>query len=94
MSELVTLPGFVDLHVYFREPGDNTAETIENGTQAALLGGYVQVYDMPNNPGNPTWTVARLDEKIGIARGSAYAKHCWRRRDDVLSRIRGLEKGY
>jgi dihydroorotase len=72
MAERLTLPGFVDVHVHLREPGDNTSETIANGTRAAMLGGYVMVCDMPNNPGNPTWTVGRLDEKIAIAeRGAA-----------------------
>lgn len=68
VSELVTLPGFVDVHVHLREPSpENKAETIENGTRAALLGGYVEIHDMPNTPGRPTWTVERLDEKIAIA---------------------------
>lgn len=71
-EELVTLPGFVDLHVHFREPGDNPAETIESGSLAAMMGGYALVADMPNNPGNPTWTMNALREKIEIAKGSSW----------------------
>lgn len=44
----VVAPGFVDLHVHFREPGGEDAETIESGSRAAALGGYVAVCTMPN----------------------------------------------
>lgn len=44
----VVSPGFVDLHVHFREPGREEAETIESGSKAAALGGYVAVCPMPN----------------------------------------------
>ncbi len=47
----VVAPGFVDLHVHFREPGGEDAETIESGSRAAALGGYTAVCPMPNtNP--------------------------------------------
>lgn len=62
----ITIPGAVDLHVHFREPGDNKAETIASGSMAALMGGYSLVCDMPNNPGNPTWTFERLNKKQSI----------------------------
>ncbi len=42
------LPGFVDLHVHLRQPGNEAAETIETGTRAAALGGYTAVVAMPN----------------------------------------------
>ncbi len=41
-------PGFVDLHTHLREPGRESAETIETGTRAAVLGGYTAVVAMPN----------------------------------------------
>lgn len=44
----VLTPGFVDLHVHLREPGDEDAETIETGARAAALGGYTAVVAMPN----------------------------------------------
>ena len=44
----VVTPGFVDLHVHLREPGDEDAETIETGARAAALGGYTAVIAMPN----------------------------------------------
>jgi len=42
------LPGFVDLHVHFREPGFSPKETILTGSRAALKGGYIAVVTMPN----------------------------------------------
>jgi len=41
-------PGFVDIHVHFREPGFEDKETIESGCQAALAGGFTKVCCMPN----------------------------------------------
>ncbi|RRD94764.1 dihydroorotase [Clostridiales bacterium COT073_COT-073] len=44
-------PGFVDLHVHFREPGFEYKETIFSGSRAAAKGGYTTVLAMPNtNP--------------------------------------------
>lgn len=42
------MPGFVDLHVHLRQPGNEAAETIESGSRAAALGGYTAVVAMPN----------------------------------------------
>jgi len=42
------LPGFVDLHVHFREPGREDKETVETGSRAAVRGGFVAVCPMPN----------------------------------------------
>lgn len=41
-------PGFVDIHVHFREPGNEVAETLESGAKAALAGGFTKVCTMPN----------------------------------------------
>ncbi len=47
-SGCVVSPGFVDLHVHLREPGNEEAETIETGSRAAALGGFTAVVAMPN----------------------------------------------
>ena len=48
---IVKLPGFLDVHVHFREPGFSYKETIATGTEAAAAGGYTDVCAMPNlNP--------------------------------------------
>ena len=45
---LHVLPGLIDPHVHFRDPGDPAVETIETGTRGAVLGGLTAVFDMPN----------------------------------------------
>lgn len=45
---LVVAPGFVDLQVHFREPGDEEAETIQTGSRGAALGGFTACVAMPN----------------------------------------------
>ena len=53
----VLTPGFVDLHVHLRHPGNTAAETIHTGTLAAAAGGFTSIVAMPNtspcadNPG-------------------------------------------
>jgi len=47
-NNTILLPGFVDLHVHFREPGFSSKETIATGSVAALRGGYIAVVTMPN----------------------------------------------
>ena len=42
------MPGFVDLHVHLRQPGNEAAETVESGSRAAALGGYTAIVAMPN----------------------------------------------
>src|SRR5258708_529812 len=45
---LVVAPGFIDMHVHLREPGQSHKETIVSGTQAAAAGGFTSVCAMPN----------------------------------------------
>jgi len=45
---LIVSPGFVDVHVHLREPGQTWKETIATGTAAAAAGGYTTVVAMPN----------------------------------------------
>ena len=42
------LPGLIDIHVHFREPGDEEEETIASGSMAAVAGGFTSVVCMPN----------------------------------------------
>jgi len=46
-DKLVT-PGLIDMHVHFREPGDEEEETIASGSGAAVAGGFTSVVCMPN----------------------------------------------
>ncbi|HXZ80910.1 MAG TPA: dihydroorotase [Terriglobales bacterium] len=45
---LIVAPGFIDLHVHLRQPGQDYKETIATGTAAAAAGGFTAVCAMPN----------------------------------------------
>jgi len=45
---LIVTPGFIDLHVHLREPGQSHKETIAYGTAAAAAGGFTSICPMPN----------------------------------------------
>ena len=45
---LIICPGFIDMHVHLREPGQEHKETIATGTAAAVAGGFTAVACMPN----------------------------------------------
>ena len=51
LTNCILLPGLIDVHVHFREPGFSYKETIRSGSRAAARGGYTWVCPMPNlNP--------------------------------------------
>jgi len=57
---LIVAPGFIDMHVHLREPGEEDKETIETGTRAAAAGGFTAVACMANtNPVNDTAAVTQ-----------------------------------
>lgn len=45
---LVVAPGFIDIHVHLRQPGQTAKETIKTGTMAAAAGGFTTIVAMPN----------------------------------------------
>ena len=66
----VVSPGFIDMHVHFREPGFEYKETIESGCQSAAAGGFTSVAVMPNtNPINDTRSVTELILSQARAKG-------------------------
>ncbi len=57
---LIVAPGFIDLHVHLREPGQEHKETIATGCTAAVAGGWTSVCPMPNtNPVNDNAAITR-----------------------------------
>ena len=64
---LVVLPGVVDAHVHFNEPGRAEWEGWEAGTRGAAAGGVTTVLEMPLNAHPPTTTAAAFDEKLAVA---------------------------
>lgn len=68
----IALPGGIDAHVHFREPGMTHKADMESESLAALLGGVTSFIDMPNtNP--PTTSAERLAQKLSIAEGRCHA---------------------
>ncbi len=68
------LPGAIDPHVHFREPGHPEKEDLESGSRAAAAGGVTAFLDMPNNIPNATNRKA-LEEKISLAGKKAVSHH-------------------
>ena len=66
------LPGAVDGHVHFRDPGAPHKEDFESGSAAAVAGGVTTVFDMPNTSPTTT-TVERLEAKREVA---TQKSHC------------------
>src|SRR5262245_21566771 len=72
-SSLIVCPGFIDMHVHLREPGQEHKETVATGTAAAVAGGFTAVACMPNtSPVNDnagvTGYILRKAAEAGLAR--------------------------
>ncbi len=64
------LPGAIDVHVHFREPGGSHKETWASGSRGAAAGGVTTVVDQPNTS-PPTVDGDAFDEKAGLAAGAS-----------------------
>lgn len=87
--EYVVLPGLIDEHVHFRQPGMEQKATIYSESRAALLGGVTSYLDMPNN--NPsTCTMELLNAKKALASKDSAANYGFYlgANDDNLEEIR------
>jgi dihydroorotase len=72
-ANAIVAPGFIDMHVHLREPGQTRKETIATGTAAAVAGGFTAVACMPNtepalDSAALVAEVARRAEAAGLAR--------------------------
>jgi dihydroorotase len=70
---LVICPGFIDMHVHLREPGQEHKETVATGTAAAVAGGFTAVACMPNttpvnDDGNVTAYILAKAAEANLAR--------------------------
>jgi dihydroorotase len=73
---LTVLPGVIDTHTHFREPGLEWKEDLESGSRAAVLGGVTAVFEMPNT--EPATTDAgALADKLARARGRIHSDHAF-----------------
>ncbi len=55
-TDMLVVPGLIDIHVHLREPGREDAETVQSGCRAAAAGGFTSVCCMPN-------TMPRIDSQ-------------------------------
>ena len=68
------LPGVIDDHVHFREPGLTEKADIDTESRAAAAGGVTSFFDMPNcNP--QTTTLEALEEKFALAREKSHVNY-------------------
>ena len=70
----MVMPGIIDSHVHFREPGLTDKATIESESRAAAAGGVTSFFDMPNTVPQTT-TLEALDEKFRIASHSSHVNY-------------------
>jgi dihydroorotase len=75
-SDLIVLPGVIDVHVHMRDPGATYKEDFRSGTAAAAAGGVTTVFDMPNNV-PPTKDVKALKLKIRAAEKRALVDYAF-----------------
>ena len=68
------LPGVIDDHVHFREPGLTEKADIESESRAAAYGGVTSYFDMPNTKPQTT-TLQTLDEKFLLGREKSHVNY-------------------
>lgn len=70
------LPGIIDSHVHFREPGLTHKEDLSTGTAAALMGGVTTVFEMPNT--EPlTLSADTLNDKLARAAAKSFCDYAF-----------------
>src|SRR5207249_10398435 len=71
------MPGVIDGHVHFNEPGRTQWEGFETGSRAAAAGGVTTVLDMPLNCVPPTLDVAALEVKRAAVLGKSVVDYAF-----------------
>lgn len=91
-SGLWLLPGMIDDHVHFREPGYTAKADIASESRAAVAGGVTSFFEMPNTR-PATLTHALLEDKYAIAARTSVANHAFYfgASNDNLDAIRALD---
>lgn len=70
------LPGVIDTQVHFREPGLEHKEDLASGSEAAVRGGVVAVFEMPNTKPN-TDSAEAIADKLARAQGRMWCDHAF-----------------
>ena len=73
-SGCFVIPGVIDDHVHFREPGLTEKADIESESRAAAAGGVTSYFDMPNTVPQTT-TIEALEEKFSIASRKSHVNY-------------------
>jgi dihydroorotase len=73
---LDVLPGVIDTQVHFREPGLVHKEDLATGSEAAVMGGVVAVFEMPNTKPN-TDSAEAIADKLARAEGRMWCDHAF-----------------
>ncbi len=68
------LPGVIDDHVHFREPGLTAKADMESESRAAAYGGVTSYFDMPNTKPQTT-TISELEDKFALAREKSHVNY-------------------
>ncbi len=93
---LTVAPGFIDLHVHLREPGQSYKETIASGTAAAAAGGFTSVCCMPNTIpviDSQEWVAwLRQPERGAVVNVFPVAAATHASKGAVLTDFRGLQR--
>ena len=93
---LIVAPGFIDLHVHLREPGQSHKETIATGTAAAAAGGFTSVCCMPNTSpvvDTPEWVSwVQQPERGAMVNVFPIAAATHASKGEVLTDFRGLQR--
>jgi dihydroorotase len=93
---LVVSPGWIDLHVHLREPGQGYKETIASGTAAAAAGGFTSVCCMPNTTpvlDSPEWiTWVRQPQRGAVVNVFPVAAATQASKGAVLTDFRALQR--
>ncbi len=71
---MILIPGIIDDHVHFREPGQTHKGTMTQESRSALLGGVTSVLDMPNNV-PPAISARALEEKYGLGASNMFVNY-------------------
>jgi allantoinase len=71
-SGCLVVPGFIDAHVHFNDPGRTDWEGIETGSRAAAIGGTTTIFDMPLNCSPSVTTVKNLHNKREYLTSKSY----------------------
>ena len=73
-SGMYLMPGIIDTHVHFREPGLTEKADMGTESRAAVAGGVTSFIDMPNTKPQTT-TIELLEEKVALAKEKSVANY-------------------